>query len=418
MQLQLFVGLNVGKAHRPLTDAKARTIKPGDKNLADGTVTGLTLQPTARKGRGHWNLRFASPVREKRRDMGLGVYPEVPIAEARRLAAEARQMISRAEDPIDAREKRKTPARGMTFEQASRQMHDQQKSGWSQRHSRSWITSFEMYVFPLTGSRPVDLLVVEDFRKVLDPIWLKLPETAVRVKQRCKAVMDWCMAQGLITGNPCTVVERLLPKMPGVKIRTTHQPSMPWQDIPAFVKTILHDDTSGTCREAMEFLILSAARSGEVRMMQWDEIDLESKVWTVPAENMKARIAHRVPLSPRMIEILNGQNSLGLHEKLVFPSPRGKVFSDNTLSKFLRDHKVLSDTKGRTAVVHGFRSSFRVWGAENGYPENLLEQCLAHTERNPVIAAYRKTDLLEQRRPIMEAWATFVCGPTKVTTCL
>ena len=144
--------------------------------------------------------------------------------------------------------------------------------------------------------------------------------------------------------------------------------------------------------------------------MQWGEIDLESKVWTVPAENMKAKIAHRVPLSPRMIEILNGQISLRLQDKLVFPSPRGKVFSDNTLSKFLRDHKASSDTKDRTAVVHGFRSSFRVWGAENGYPENLLEQSLAHTERNAVVAAYKRTDLLDERRPIMKAWANLVCG--------
>jgi integrase len=236
----------------------------------------------------------------------------------------------------------------------------------------------------------------------------------MRVKQRCHAVMDWCLAQNLISGNPTTVVSKLLPMMAKKNVRTEHQPSMPWQDLPAFVLTVLHDGTLGTCREAMEFLILSAARSGEVRKMQWGEIDLESKVWTVPAENMKANIAHRVPLSPRMIEILNRQSSLGLHDKLAFPSPRGKVFSDNTLSKFLRDHKVPSNTQGRTAVVHGFRSSFRVWGAQKGYPENLLEQCLAHTERDAVVAAYMRADLLDERRPIMKAWADFVCGQNTI----
>jgi integrase len=413
VQLQFVVGLNVGSNQRPLTDTKARTIKPDDKNLADGTVMGLTLQPTATKGRGRWNLRFVSPVRKKRRDMGLGVYPEVPIVEARRLAAEARQMIGRGDDPIDAREKRKTPALRMTFEQASRQMHDQQKSGWSQRHSQSWITSLEMYVFPTIGSRPVDSLVVEDFRKVLDPIWLKLPQTAVRVKQRCKAVMDWCMAQGLIVGNPCTSLEHLLPNK---KVRTTHQPSMPWKEIPEFVQNVLHDGTVGTCREALEFVILSAARSGEIRKMRWAEVDLEKKVWTCPAEIMKGGIAHRVPLSWRMTEILESQKRRALHPTLVFPSPRGKVLSDNTLSKFLRDHQAISDTPRRTAVVHGFRSSFRDWGTERGYAEHILEVCLAHKERNSLVAAYKRTDLLEQRVPIMNDWADFVCrrqGPSK-----
>jgi integrase len=165
---------------------------------------------------------------------------------------------------------------------------------------------------------------------------------------------------------------------------------MPWQDLPAFVLTVLHDGTLGTCK--------------------WDEIDFEKAVWTVPAENMKSGIAHRVPLSCRMTDILESQKQRGSNPTLVFPSPRGKVFSDNTLSKFLRDHKVSSGTEGRSAVVHGFRSTFRDWGEEKLYPENLLERCLAHTERNAVVAAYKRTDLLDERRPIMKAWANLVCG--------
>jgi integrase len=186
---------------------------------------------------------------------------------------------------------------------------------------------------------------------------------------------------------------------------------MPWEAVPDFVENLLHDGTVGTCREAMEFLILSAARSGEVRKMQWLEVDFENKIWTVPAEKMKAQKQHRVPISSRMREIL--QKQLGAHPTLVFPSVRGKVLSDNTLSKFLRDHKVASDIRDRFAVVHGFRSSFRNWGAQHSYPEHLLEHCLAHTERNYVVAAYRRTDFLEERRPIIEAWATFVSGRTE-----
>jgi integrase len=412
VQLHFFVGLDVGDTHRPLTNAKARTIKPGDKNLADGTVPGLTLQPTARKGRGRWNLRFVSPVRGKRRDMGLGVYPEVSIVEARHLAAEARKMIRGGEDPIDARQTLRATPPGITFEQASRQMHDQKKSGWSQRHGHNWIISLEIHAFPIIGNMPIELLRAEDFRKVLEPIWLTLRETANRVKQRCTAVMNWCMAQGLIVGNPCTALEHLLPNR---KVRAEHQPSMPWKKVPDFVENLLHDGTVGTCREAMEFLILSAARSGEVRKMRWVEVDLEKNVWTCPAEVMKGGIAHRVPLSWRMTEILESQKQRASHPTLVFPSAQGKVLSDNTLSKFLRDHGAISDTQGRTAVVHGFRSSFRDWGAENKYEEHLLEQCLAHTERNAVKAAYKRTDLLEQRRPIMEAWADFVCGRKTVS---
>jgi integrase len=323
--------------------------------------------------------------------MGLGAYPDVGIVEARRQANAAREEIRRKQDPIDQRKASlaagEAAASVMTFEQAALKMFDQTRAGWKNpKHAQQWINTLKTYVFTMIGSVAVEALQPDDFRKVLAPIWLKKSETAMRVKQRCHAVMDWCLAQNLISGNPTTVVSKLLPMMEKKNVRTEHQPSMPWREVPRFVSDILHDGIPGTCREAMEFLILSAARSGEVRKMQWGEIDLESKVWTVPAENMKAKIAHRVPLSPRMIEILNGQISLRLQDKLVFPSPRGKVFSDNTLSKFLRDHKASSDTKDRTAVVHGFRSSFRVWGAEKGYPENLLEQCLAHTERNAVVA--------------------------------
>jgi integrase len=392
-----------------LTDAKARAIRPEDIDLPDGTVKGLWLESTAKKGRGHWMFRYVSPVTKTRREMGLGPYPEVGIVEARRQANAARDEIRRRQDPIDQRKAAGDVAASvMTFEQAALKMFDQTRAGWKNpKHAQQWINTLKTYVFPMIGSVAVDALQPDDFRKVLAPIWLKKSETAMRVKQRCHAVMDWCLAQNLISGNPTTVVSKLLPVMQKKNVRTEHQPSMPWQALPAFVKTILHDGTPGTCREAMEFLILSAARSGEVRKMQWNEIDLRGKVWTVPAENMKAKIAHRVPLSPRMIEIASGQ--IGLHDKLVFPSPRGKEFSDNTLSKFLRDHKASSDTKDRTAVVHGFRSTFRDWGTERGYPEHLLEKCLAHTEHNAVVAAYRRTDLLEERRPIMTAWADYVC---------
>jgi Arm DNA-binding domain len=209
-----------------LTDAKARAIKPDDIDLPDGTVKGLWLVCTAKKGRGHWMLRYVSPVTKTRREMGLGPYPEVSIVEARRQANAARDEIRRRQDPIDQRKAAgDVAASAMTFEQAALKMFDQKRAGWKNpKHAQQWINTLKTYVFPIIGSVPVDSLQPDDFRKVLAPIWLKKSETAMRVKQRCHSVMDWCLAQNLISGNPTTVVSKLLPKMEKKNVRTEHQP--------------------------------------------------------------------------------------------------------------------------------------------------------------------------------------------------
>jgi integrase len=189
---------------------------------------------------------------------------------------------------------------------------------------------------------------------------------------------------------------------------------MPWQDIPAFfAKHLRVADNQDVTRAMLEFLILTAARSGEVRGMMWLEVDLDNAIWTIPPERMKAKLQHRVPLSKRAIEILTKQQ--GQHEDLVFPSPRDQVeLSDMVLTSFLRRVKAHSDTPGRVATAHGFRSSFRDWCSEQGYPRDLAERSLAHMVQNKVEAAYHRTDLLEQRRPMMAAWNDFVgaaCQP-------
>ena len=291
-----------------LTDARARAITSG-KDLADGGVKGLWLKATGKKGKGQWILRYVSPVTKKRRDMGFGTYPEVSIVDAREKANAARRELGRDEDPIDRRKalaaSRETAATVMAFERAALTMYEQIKSGWKNpKHAQQWVNTLKTYAFPFIGKRAVNSLEADDFRRVLEPIWLSKSETAMRVKQRCHAVMDWCLARKLINWDPTTVVNKLLPPMEKKNLRTRHQPSMPWKNIPKFVSDILHDGTPGTCREAMEFLILSAARSGEVRKMEWREIDFNKKVWTAPAKNMKAKIEHRVPISWRMMEIL------------------------------------------------------------------------------------------------------------------
>ena len=398
-----------------LKDVKARNIKPGDRPIADGTVSGLRLHPGKDKGHGKWLLRFVSPETNKRRDMGFGVYPEVSITEARKAAASARDLIRDGVDPIDARntnaQARQRDAQALTFEKAAREVHEDLKPGWqNSKHAAQWITTLETYVFPHIGNRKVENLKARDFAEALRPIWLKKPETASRVKQRCSAVMDWCAAQELVGANPVGVVTRLLPKQASSRERVVHQPAMPWQMIPDFIENVLGAGKPSLSKTMLEFLILTAARSGEVRAMTWDEVDLDAAVWTVPAARMKAKNAHRVPLSDRAVEILKAQKDAAAHSTLVFPSPSGRVPSDMILPKFLRDKEVESSEPGRSATAHGMRSSFRDWASERGYQRDLCERALAHTISNQAEAAYHRTDLLDQRRDMMEAWANHVCG--------
>ena len=189
---------------------------------------------------------------------------------------------------------------------------------------------------------------------------------------------------------------------------------MPWQDIPEFVRSKLRSGSYTVSRVLLEFVILTAARSGEARAVTWAEVDFDAQVWTVPASRMKAKVVHRVPLSQRALEILSAQRARYPETDLVFPSVRGLVLSDMVLTKFLRDHKAPSSEPGRVATAHGFRSSFRDWASENGYPRDLAERALAHTVKNQVEAAYHRTDLLEQRRAMMEAWGAHVEGLVEV----
>ncbi|MCG9115321.1 site-specific integrase [Laribacter hongkongensis] len=220
--------------------------------------------------------------------------------------------------------------------------------------------------------------------------------------------MAWGWAHGHCAANPVDAVGFLLPQQPGKAVRTEHQPAMPWRDIPAFVAEHLAGAARfDTTRAMLEFLILTAARSGEVRGMTWNEVDFDASVWTVPADRMKARLPHRIPLSDRAVEILRSQE--GLHEELVFPSPRAQtILSDMVLTSFLRRVNAASSTPGRVATAHGFRSSFRDWCSEQGYPRDLAERALAHTVANKVEAAYHRTDLLEQRREMMQCWSDFL----------
>lgn len=394
-----------------LSDAKARNIKPDSGALPHGGIIGLSLVPSNSKGSGKWVLRYVSPITGKRRNAGLGSYPEIGIAQAGKAAILMREKIANGVDPLEEKAKELRAPSMPTFQEAAEILHKELLPGWKNtKHGQQWINTLTQYAFPRIGKFPLDQIQPRHIADTLRPIWLEKAETASRLKQRIHAVMAWGWAHEFCRSNPVDVVDHLLPQQLGKSIRTQHQPAMPWMDIPDFVKTELHGGSRyDVTRPMLEFLILTAVRSGEVRGMRWKEVDLVNAIWTIPAERMKAQLQHRVPLSDRAIEILKNQQ--GRHENLVFPSPRDqKELSDMVLTSFLRRVKAKSDTADRYATAHGFRSSFRDWCSEHGYARDLAERALAHMVQNKVEAAYHRTDLLEQRRPLMEAWARFILG--------
>ena len=397
-----------------LTDTKARHIKPNDKPISHGGVTGLTLHPSSTKGRGKWVLRYVSPVTQKRRNAGLGSYPEIGIAEAAKLAQTMREQLSAGDDPLELKKAETTKIVIPTFEEAARKVHTELLPGWrNKKHARQWISTLEQHVFPAMGTVPLDAITPANVADVLRPSWMTIPETSGRVKQRIHKVMQWAWAHGFCSANPVDVVDHLLPQQVSASIRTEHQPAMPWKVIPLYIASRVYtEDRYNVTRGLLLFVILTACRSGEARAMEWCEIDFKRKIWTIPPSRMKGGVRHRVPLSQQAIGLL--EQMRGLHEMLVFPSPRKQtVLSDMVLTSFLRKTKAISDTQGRFAVAHGFRSSFRDWCSEQRYPHDLAER--AHTIRNKSEAAYHRTDLLNERRPMMQAWADYVMSAVSTT---
>lgn len=395
-----------------ITDTKARNLKPDGKPIPHGMVTGLALHPSSKRGKGKWVLRFVSPVTQKRRNAGLGIYPEISIAEASKLANAMREQLAAGIDPLEFQQAEKIVI--PSFEVAARKVHAELLPGWKNvKHGHQWLTTLEKYIFPSIGAIEVNNLTAANIADVLRPLWLSRSETARRIRQRIHTVMAWSWAHGYCSANPVDVVTYLLPQQASLKIRRVHQPAMPWKSIPLFIAThLVSEDTFHVSRTIIMFVILTACRSGEAREMRWSEIDFKASTWTIPAERMKAGVQHRVPLSNQAMAVLN--NMRWLHKELVFPSPRKQItLSDMALTSLLRRVEAESDVPGRVATAHGFRSSFRDWCSEDDYSRDLAERALAHTLQNKVEAAYHRTDLLEQRRPMMQAWADYVFSALK-----
>ena len=373
---------------------------------------GLYLQVTA-PGVKSWVYRFM--LDGTARYMGLGPLPTVTLAAARLKASDARLLRGEGIDPIDARhaataEARLEAARSITFKDAAERYMEAHKAGWrSEKHAAQWHATLETFVYPVFGALAVQDVDVALVMKVLEPIWGTKPETASRIRGRIEAILDWASARGYRRGeNPARWrghMSNLLPRRSKVR-RVEHHPALPYGEVGAFMVNLRRQEGAGAA--ALEFLILTACRAGEVIGARWGEFNIGGAVWTVPAERVKADRQYRVPLSPAALTIINAMEEVrttGHGDGFVFPSgKRDRPLSDTAL------RAVLKRLRRSDVTVHGFRSSFRDWAAEQtNYPREVAEMALGHTVGDRVEAAYRRSDLFEKRRRMMNEWARF-CG--------
>ena len=386
-------GKHPDKALSPAFVRKAS--KPGRYN--DGNGLFLKVDPSGAK---RWGQRLV--IHGRQRTLGLGGCALVTLAEAREAALANRKIARSGGDPLA---QRRRTADIPTFESAAATVIELHRHGWrNEKHAAQWEATLRTYVHPHMGKRSVADITTADVMAVLMPIWNEKPETARRVRQRISTVMKWAVAQGYRGDNPAgDAIGAALPKHNGKTKR--HHRALPHGEVAAAIEAVRGSNAGRSVKLAFEFLVLTAARSGEVRLATWDEIDRDAKTWTVPASRMKAGREHRVPLSKRTLAILDEVQALSDGSGLVFPGTRtGKPLSDMTLSKLMRDLDL-------DAVPHGFRSSFRDWAAEcTNAPRDVMEAALAHTVRDKVEAAYNRTDLFERRRALMDQWASYLDG--------
>lgn len=406
----------MGKRQIELGALAVSQIKRRGINFVGG-VAGLAINVTKSGGRS-WVLRYQ--VNGVRRDKGLGGYPDVTLAQAKDAARAIRAKLAQGVDPIeDGRALRSKliadQLSALTFNQAAKQYIDTHEGTWrNAKHVQQWRNTIQTYANPVIGKMLVRDIGQIDVLNVLEPIWRTKTETASRLRGRMESVFDWASARGYRTeANPARwkgLLDQLLPA-PGKITKTDHHRALPYKELPEFMQLLAGQQGIGA--RALEFAILTASRSGEVRGAKWDEFDFESGVWTVPEDRMKAGKEHRVPLSSAAITIIKAQRESAFCD-YVFPSSHsskivseGKPLSDMTLAAVLR-------RMGVPVVPHGFRSTFRDWSAEQtDYPREVAEMALAHAIANKVEAAYRRGDLLDKRRQLMQDWADYAFSSSR-----
>ena len=373
---------------KALSAAFVRSVTEPGKYI-DGNGLFLKVDPTGAK---RWVQRIV--IRGKRTEIGLGSASLVGLAEARETALENRKLARQGGDPLRAR---REASAILSFEEAAREVHRIHLPTWkNKKHADQFITTLETYAFPRIGGTRVSDVTTADVLAVLQPIWLEKSETARRVRQRIGSVMKWAIAKGWRQDNPAENIGQALPKQDRTQ---KHRKSLPYTKVGDFLEALRNSGAGETTKLALEFLILTAGRSGEVREAVWSEIDLDAREWRIPAQRMKAKREHRVPLSDRATEILVAAKALSDGSDLVFPGTRlGKPLSDMTLSKLTKE-------LGFDVDVHGFRTSFKTWAQERtNTPREVSEAALAHTIQNKAEAAYARSDLFEKRRRLMERW--------------
>ena len=381
---------------KALSPVFIRSAPPG--RHADGNGLYLFVQPSGTRS---WIQRLL--IRGRRRELGLGSVALVPLAEAREKALANRKLAREGGDPLA--EKRRS--QGIpTFAEAAMRVLEQKRAGWrNQRHAREWQSSLSRFAFPRIGKVPVSEVTSADLLEILTPLWHRKVATAKRVRQRLRAVLEWAVAMEYRIDNPS---DRIGPVLGPQKDVTEHMEAVPHREAAAVIRKVRGSTALPAARLALEFLVLTAARWGEVRWAGWAEIDRNGKVWTLPAKRAKMNRRHRVPLCGRALEILDAAQALeGGAGPLVFTHGGGKPMHDSAVRRLLRQ-------LGIAAVPHGFRSTFRDWAAEEtNHPREVIEAALAHVVRNRVEAAYARSDLFERRRRLMDDWACYLDGGSR-----
>lgn len=372
---------------------------------AAGGVAGLLLR-VSDTGAKYWILR--TTIGGRRRDVGIGPYPEVSLASAREQAAEMRRQARQGIDPVADRQAardalRASQAKALDFDEAARRyIASKEKEFRNEKHARQWRSSLDTYASPIIGRLPVDRIELGHIVQILEPLWHEKTETASRLRGRIEKVLDFAAVSGFRSKhNPAAWknnLDAILPKPNKLK-KVKHFPALDWREAPAFLADLRQ--RQGTAARALEFILLTACRSGEVRGATWGELDLDAKLWVIPGQRMKAGEEHVVPLQDDSVVLLNALPRLE-GSPYVFAAPRGGQLSDMSISAVMR-------RMNTSAVPHGLRSTFRDWVAEcTSYPHEVAEKALAHKIQNAVERAYRRGDLLEKRRRLMDDWCRFL----------
>ena len=392
-----------------------------------GGVSGLVLQ-VSRSGTKSWLMRVS--VGGKRREIGLGGFPDVTLAGAKEAARNVREKIRAGIDPVAEKAAARSAlaaavASALSFKQAAEKYIEANEAAWKNaKHAAQWTSTLETYAYPIIGNLQVAHVDTAHIVNVLEPIWNIKTETASRLRGRIESVIDWAKVRGYRKGeNPARWkghLDHILPARNKVQ-KTKHHAALDYRNAGAFMAALKTVDGMGA--RALEFAILCSSRSGEVRGSTWSEIDFDSATWTIPAERMKAEREHRVPLSRAAIELLNGLERMS-GTPLVFPNAKNEILSDMTLTAVIRRMHDAStktgdagwcDHSGKVITAHGFRSTFRDWAGETtAYPREVIEHALAHQLADKAEAAYQRGDLLDKRRRLMADWAKYCATVAKV----